>query len=88
VTFEFDPAKSVGNKIKHGIDFSEAQALWDFPVLQIPAKLTGDEARFSVIGKINRRFYTAVITYRGLVVRLISIRRSRKNEKELYEKSI
>lgn len=31
--FEFDPDKSAANKAKHGIDFVEAQALWDDPDL-------------------------------------------------------
>lgn len=29
--FEFDEAKSQANKVKHGIDFVAAQALWDDP---------------------------------------------------------
>ena len=29
--FEFDPAKSEANLLKHGIDFTEAQTLWRIP---------------------------------------------------------
>ena len=37
--FEYDPAKSVTNKAKHGIDFDEAQVLWkDARMLEAPAK--------------------------------------------------
>jgi uncharacterized DUF497 family protein len=50
--FEFDPGKNDNNKEKHGIDFYQAQALWDDPdLIEIPAKTT-DEPRFMVIGKI------------------------------------
>ena len=83
--FEFDPAKSNGNKKKHGIDFLEAQALWDDPdFIEIPVK-TSDEPRFLVIGKISEKHWSAIITYRSEKVRIISVRRSRKEEVLIYE---
>ncbi len=83
--FEFNPDKSGGNKKKHGIDFVEAQALWDDPdLIEIPAK-TSDEPRFVVIGKISGKYWSAVITYRGEKIRIISVRRSRKEEIDIYE---
>ena len=83
--FEFDDAKSLSNRSKHGIDFVEAQKLWDDPVLlQIPAK-TEDEPRYLVIGLIGDKHWSAVITYRGINIRLISVRRSRTEEVALYE---
>ena len=83
--FEFDPDKSDKNSKKHGIDFYEAQALWDdSDLLEIPAKTT-DESRFMVIGKIADKHWSGVITYRGNVVRIISVRRSRREEIDIYE---
>jgi uncharacterized protein len=83
--FEFDPEKSERNKEKHGIDFYEAQALWDDPdLIEIPAKTT-DEARFVMVGRIDEKHWSAVITYRGDRIRIISVRRSRKEEVEIYE---
>lgn len=83
--FEFDTKKSALNKHKHGIDFVEAQALWDDPdLLEIPAR-TDDEARFLVIGKIGNKHWSGVITYRSERIRVISVRRARKEEIELYE---
>lgn len=83
--FEFDPRKSAANERKHGIDFVEAQALWDDPdQLEIPAR-TEDEARFLVIGVIAGKYWSAVITYRDDRIRIISARRSRKEEVEIYE---
>lgn len=83
--FEFDPKKSVANKTKHGIDFIEAQALWDDPdSIEIPVKTT-DELRFVVIGTISQKHWSAVITYRSDRIRIISVRRSRKEEVDLYE---
>ena len=83
--FEFDPKKSEKNMEKHGIDFFQAQALWDDPeLLEIPAR-TEDEPRFLVVGKIRGKHWAGIITYRGEKIRIISVRRARKEEVELYE---
>ena len=83
--FEFDPEKSMLNKIKHGIDFIEAQALWvDSNVVEIPAKTVG-EPRFIVIGKISGRCWSGVATFRDAAISIISVRRSRPEEIKVYE---
>lgn len=83
--FEFDPEKSNNNKKKHGIDFLDAQALWDDPdYMIIPAK-TIDEPGFLVIGKIEDKHWSGVITYRDEIIRIISVRRSRQVEIDIYE---
>ena len=83
--FEFDPRKSAANKKKHGIDFIEAKALWDDPdLLEIPAKTT-DEPRYLVVGIISEKHWSGIITYRQDKIRIISVRRSRPEEVELYE---
>jgi len=83
--FEFDTGKSDINRRKHGIDFQEAQALWDDPdMIEIPAKVTG-EPRFLVIGMVARKHWSGIITYRRGVIRIISVRRSRKEEVDIYE---
>ena len=83
--FEFDEAKSRGNKAKHGIDFVEAEALWlDDRLIEVPVR-TQDEPRFVVIGMIAGKHWSAVITYREDRIRLISVRRSRDEEVVLYE---
>ena len=84
---EFDPNKSPSNKAKHGIDFEEAQELWNDPhLLEIEARST-DEPRFLLIGNIEGKYWSAVVTYREDKVRIISVRRSRKEEVELYEET-
>ncbi len=83
--FVYDPGKSVTNRDKHGIDFVEAQALWDdADLLEIPAR-TVDEPRSIVIGKIDGKHWSGVITYRDDAIRIISVRRSRPEEIALYE---
>ena len=84
--YEYDPEKSLANKVKHGIDFAETQALW-LDKLAITVNARSDtEPRFLVIGRICEDFWTAVITYRGEAVRIISCRRSHKNEVAHYGK--
>ena len=83
--FEYDPEKSAENKRKHGVNFEEAQTLWSDPVLlEIPARVS-DELRWVVIGKMNEKHWSAVITRRSDNVRIISVRRSRDEEIEIYE---
>lgn len=83
--FEFDEAKSKTNLEKHGIDFIQAQGLWDDPdLLEIPAK-TADEPRFLLIGMIESKHWSAVVTYRSESIRIILVRRSRAEEVKLYE---
>ena len=85
IPFEFDAAKSESNRTKHGIDFVVAQGLWNDPMLlEIPAK-TDDEPRFLVVGQMSGKHWSAVITYHGGNIRLISVRRARAEEVALYE---
>jgi hypothetical protein len=84
MTFEFDEQKSKRNKEKHGIDFVEAQRIWEDPeVVMIPAK-TISESRYLLIGKSDNRIWSAIFTLRNQKIRIISVRRSRKNEEEIY----
>ena len=83
--FEFDERKSQSNKKKHGIDFTEAQDLWDDPeLLEIPLK-SEDELRTLFVGLISGKHWSAIITYRGEHTRIISVRRSRTEERDLYK---
>ena len=83
--FEFDPWKSDSNKAKHGIDFVEAQALWKSKHIRLGAK-DALEKRYMVIGRIGSVYWSAIITYRGATIRIISVRKSTPLEIETYEK--
>jgi uncharacterized DUF497 family protein len=83
--FEFDEIKSEMNKQKHGIDFIEAQLLWMDPErLVIPAKYIS-EVRYIMIAATGNVIWSAIYTLRGNKIRIISARRARQNEKELYK---
>ena len=82
--FDFDVNKSLFNKKKHNIDFYEAQKLWEDPLrIEIPARYV-EEQRILVIAKYNNRIWSAVITSRDDKIRIISVRKSRENEKKIY----
>lgn len=86
--FEFAEAKSVTNLEKHGIDFEQAKRIWLDPGRwEVPAP-SGDEPRYAVVGVVDGRHWTAFITYRNERVRIISVRRSRANEKLLRDDHI
>ena len=85
IMFEYDENKSQANLLKHGINFIDAQALSDDPSLLEVTANTEDEPRYLMIGLIQNKHWSAIITYRGSNVRLISVRRSRTEELALYE---
>ncbi len=79
--FEYDENKSHINKQKHGIDFVEAQNLWqDEDALVVPANIVDDEVRYALISKLNTKCYAAIFTIKDDIYRIISVRRCRKNE--------
>ena len=83
--FEWDDKKSLENKAKHGIEFELAREIWNDDnrvEIQAPYPL---EERDVLIGKIDKKLWTAIFTYRGDAIRIISVRRSRKKEIKLYE---
>jgi len=82
--FEFDPKKSESNKIKHGIDFEQAKNLWGDPNRIIIEARTTDKKRFLLIARLDEGVWSAVYTIRNEFIRIISVRKSRENEKEIY----
>ena len=83
--FEFDETKSQSNLAKHGIDFVEAQRIWDDENKTIVAGQSAEEERWIIVGKIGGRLYSAVFTWRDRRVRIISVRRSHGTEVKKYE---
>ena len=84
VEFEYDPDKSAANLAKHGIDFEQIQQLWDGKVVAAPAR-DCSERRWLAVGQLDSKFWTVIVTLRNNKVRIISARRSRKNEIENYK---
>lgn len=85
--FEYNPAKSRRNLEKHGISLEDAQELWTRPFVQGQARST-DEDRWMIVGLLENKLYTCIFTVRNDTIRLISARRSRKNEEAAYHAQI
>jgi len=83
--FEFDPAKSMSNLVKHGISFNDAKQMWKDPQVQIIKAKQVTEPRWIAIACFEGNHWSAVFTYRGERIRLISARRSKTKEITLYE---
>lgn len=86
--FEYDSKKSKANEAKHGINFGDAQELWSGETLVLRSR-NPKEDRLLVIGKIKEKRWTAIVAMRGRDkdrIRIISVRRSRNEEKEIYKK--
>lgn len=84
MVFEFDPYKSASNFVKHGVDFVDAQRLWDGPTVSFDTKPGTDQVRRLTVGAIDGKHRTAITTMREGRTRTISVRRSRKKEVEAY----
>jgi uncharacterized DUF497 family protein len=83
--FEWDPSKSIANKEKHGIDFETAQWLWsDGNRVEIHVSHPVED-RWILIGRKDDKLWTASYTLRGNAIRIISVRRSREKEVDLYD---
>lgn len=82
--FEFDEDKSRANFEKHGIDFIDAQKLWNDKNRVVITAKSENETRFALIAQLDDRFWTAICTQRGMKIRIISVRRSRDDEKQIY----
>ena len=83
--FEFDSAKSMSNLVKHGISFNDAKQLWRDPKLLVIRTRQVTEPRWIAIARIEGKYWSAIFTFRGERVRIISVRRSRVKEVALYE---
>jgi uncharacterized DUF497 family protein len=84
VGFEYDQIKSDAIHQKHGIRFEDAQILWNDPKrVEFIARFQ-DEPRLGLVAELNDKKWTAIFTHRNNRVRIISVRRARENEEELY----
>ena len=82
--FEYDRQKGGVNKGKHGIDFDEAQALWqDSALMEIPARAM-DEPRWLAIARRAGKCWCAHFRQRRERIQLISVRRARDEVVKLY----
>jgi uncharacterized DUF497 family protein len=87
VEFEFDPVKSEANLHKHKIDFNQAQDLWKDHYAAIVDARSDSEPRSALIAFRRGKMWTAFFTERSAKIRLISVRRARTEEEQIYYES-
>jgi uncharacterized DUF497 family protein len=86
--YEWDESKRAANLAKHGVDFIEAEAFdWQKALESQDNRVDYGEDRWVALGCIGNRIYTLIYTRRGDMIRLISLRRANKREREYYEKT-
>jgi len=87
MTVEWDPAKALSNRKKHGVDFADAAvALEDEYALTVEDRTAHGEQRFvSVCRDPGGRLIVVVYTFRAKTLRIISARIATKHELMEYE---
>jgi uncharacterized DUF497 family protein len=88
LSFEWDETKNISNFKKHEISFEIAQGIFDNPTIDIiDNRFNYQETRIKTIGRLENEIILVVIrTDRNGVIRLISARKARKDEREYYYK--
>jgi len=81
---EWDEAKRLSNLTKHGIDFVDAEAVFDGRSVVISRSRHPGEERLLTTGIVDNAFVTVVWTRRYGLVRIISARRARDGERRDY----
>jgi uncharacterized protein len=88
VDFEFDPHKSASNKLKHGIDFMEAQELWQVRTVVVRSDRSGEVRYARIAMHRDGTLWTAIYTHRETNIRIISVRKASRSDRKLYEENI
>jgi len=88
--FEWDENKNAENIRKHDLDFNDARLLFDAPILvDIDNREDYGETRFTGVGFSKNFVMTIVFTQPNeTTVRIISLRKALKYEREQFEKHI
>ena len=91
VRFAWDERKNEVNIRKHGLDFADVSEIFDAPMLvRLDNRKDYGEDRWIGVGSTHGRIVVVVFTLRdnGETIRIISLRKARKNEREGYERAI
>jgi uncharacterized DUF497 family protein len=84
-TFEWDEAKRRLNIERHQIDFADASAIFEGPILAQRSD-RHNEVRYAVIGIVAGREVALTCTIRSGRCRVISVRKARTYERQAYRR--
>lgn len=83
--FEWDEAKRLTNLEKHGLDFADAQKVFESPTLDFPDDREDyGEERFLTLGLLDGRVVVVVNVLLEDSIRVISLRKADKDEQDIY----
>ena len=86
---EFDPAKDVTNKAKHGVSLALATELdWEAALVWIDDRFEYGELRVIALAPQSEILYYVAFVERGEVRRIISLRRANQREVKHYVQNI
>ena len=88
--FEWDEDKNRENIRKHEIDFNDAWEIFEAQLLTtLDSRINYGEERWNGIGLLGNRVVVVTFTQReGDTVRIISVRKALKHERERFEEAI
>jgi uncharacterized protein len=83
MNFTWKPAKRASNLKKHGIDFADAEQVFDGPTVTVEdARDYDDEQRFNSTGFLGTAIVTICHTESPDEIHIISIRKAERHEIE------
>ena len=88
--FTWDPNKNETNKAKHGISFEDVSDLIRYrnnAVMFKTVAVNGEARDLLIVQDREMKCWTVAVTMRGEIMRIISCRRSRQDEREHYDKA-
>jgi uncharacterized protein len=89
VVTEWDEAKRQSNLLKHGLDFTDAELIFEHDVWEIEdTREDYGEERIITFGLLKGRVVILVHTPRASALRIISLRKADSDEEQLYFENV
>jgi uncharacterized DUF497 family protein len=94
IEFEWDEAKNLSNRLKHGVSFEEAGQVFDDPLYtSVPERVEDGERRWQTFGRVNKVLLMTAHTLREEhagnesieIIRIITARKATARERRKYE---
>jgi uncharacterized DUF497 family protein len=84
--YEWDAAKAVSIRTKHGVDFVSVEGFdWATALIVADERFNYGEDRWLALGLIDEQLFSLAFTLRGERIRVVSLRRASRKERKLYE---
>jgi uncharacterized protein len=89
VVIEWDEAKRQSNLLKHGLDFADAEFIFDHDVWEIEdTREDYGEERIITFGLLKGRVVILIYTPKADGIRMISLRKADSDEERLYFENV